>query len=51
VADHFQAGNPDAFENGGELRAVSALSGGDQQRQRLATLFATQVQLRGPPTP
>ncbi len=34
----------DAVEDGGELRAVPGVSGGDQHRQRTLTLLAGQVQ-------
>src|SRR5205814_1027448 len=44
-------GYPDAVEYGDELRAVAALSGGQQHRQRLLALLAGQVQFGGQPAP
>ncbi|WP_344057152.1 hypothetical protein, partial [Microbispora corallina] len=39
----------DAVDDGGELRAVAALTGGEHDRQRLQPLLARQVQLGGQP--
>jgi hypothetical protein len=47
----MMTGDPDAYQDGGELWTVSVLPGSQQQRQQLATLLTAQVQLRGPATP
>lgn len=44
-------GHSDGFEDRLELRAVAPLASRDQQRQRLLSLFACQVDLRGEPAP
>jgi hypothetical protein len=43
-------GHTDAFQHGDELRAVPALTSGDHQRQRFASLLSGQMHLRGPST-
>ena len=40
-------GHPDTFQHGLELRAVAALPGGDDDRQRLLPLFTRQMDLGG----
>jgi hypothetical protein len=47
----IQTRYPDTFQHGSEVRAVSALPSGDQDRQWLAALLAAQMQLGGPATP
>ncbi len=36
----------DAFQNPGELRAVTAMAGGQHDRQRLTALLTRQMQFR-----
>lgn len=43
----MQTWHPNALQDRNELRAVPALPGGQDDRQRLATLLTTQVHLRG----
>ncbi|GHI45477.1 hypothetical protein ScoT_16510 [Streptomyces albidoflavus] len=45
------AGHPDAFQNGDELRAVTTLTCGDQQKQPPLTLLAGQMDLGGEASP
>ena len=45
------AGHPDARQHGLELRAVTTLARGDQDRQRFLALLAGQVHLGGQPAP
>ncbi|GAA5615702.1 hypothetical protein Spla01_06919 [Streptomyces platensis] len=44
-----QPGHPDRVQDQLELRTVTALPGGDQQRQRLLSLLTRQMNLRGEP--
>src|SRR4051794_27906639 len=46
-----QTGHPDTVHDGGELRAVPSLPGGNQQRHRFTALLTAQVQLGGPAPP
>jgi hypothetical protein len=48
---HAKAWDPDAAQHRGELGAVTALAGGDHDRQRPLTPIDGQVQLGGQPTP
>ncbi len=46
-----EPGHPDRVQNRLELRTVTPLPGGDQQRQGLLALLACQMDLRGEPAP
>lgn len=51
LSRHIMPRDSDAFQDGGELRAVAALTCGDQQRQRPLALFAGQMDLGGEASP